>query len=272
MFTILGASGFIGSHLVAHLRKEGAECLCPERFERISGAGLGDVICCVGLTADFRMKPFETVEAHVCYLVNALRQYKFDSFMYLSSTRVYGSRPGIASEDDAVRVEPLKGDDLYNISKVMGESICFSSGRHNIRVVRLSNVYGYDQKSENLVFTLIKDALASRKIVLGIALGSAKDHVSVSDVVRVLPQIALHGRQQVYNVARGENTTVGQITNKLRELTGCTVEVNADARTVRLPRIDINRVRKEFGFSAADVLDDLGPLVEEYRQHLKGGR
>ncbi len=266
LFTVLGSSGFIGSHLTRQLRRSGFSVFYHNREDNIPERSLGNIICCVGLTADFRAKPFETVEAHVSYLITMLKQCKFDSFMYLSSTRIYGIRDDVARENDVLHVEPLRFDDIYNISKIMGESACCASKMDNVRVVRLSNVYGYDPKSENFVFTLIRDALKG-KIVLNTTLDSCKDHVSVDDIVRVLPLIALQGQDKLYNVASGTNRTVGQISTKLSKLTGCIVEVNLKAQRTCSPKISIERLRSEFAFNPTDILDNLEPLIKEYKKH-----
>src|SRR3954470_22708673 len=96
--TILGGSGFIGSALVERLAKIGLSCQAPDRGQKLTGKKLGDVIYCVGLTADFRSRPLETVDAHVCHLLHVLRDGDFESLVYLSSTRVYRNQTGVASE------------------------------------------------------------------------------------------------------------------------------------------------------------------------------
>src|SRR5919197_813364 len=64
--TVLGASGFIGGHLAKHFRALGYECLTPGRNEpSLYETDLGDVIYAIGLTADFRQRPLDTIEAHV---------------------------------------------------------------------------------------------------------------------------------------------------------------------------------------------------------------
>jgi len=64
--TVLGGSGFIGSHVARHLRRLGVACDTPARDdESIFSRPLGHVIYAIGLTADFRARPLETVEAHV---------------------------------------------------------------------------------------------------------------------------------------------------------------------------------------------------------------
>ncbi len=266
MFTILGASGFLGSHIGERVREEGYDCYCPNRGEILQDVNLGHVIYCIGLTADFRTRPMETVEAHVCHLMTVLQRCRFESFMYLSSTRVYPPGGFVAHEESPVKVNPLVPGDLYNISKLMGESICFASRKKNIRVVRLSNVYGYDAKSENFLFALIRDALGKRKVVLETSPCSNKDHISIKDVVDVLPKIATAGKHNIYNVASGKNTSVGQITTELKKLTGCEVVTNNGARIIGFPRISIVRVREEFGFSPTSIQDNMKSLVGEFRK------
>jgi nucleoside-diphosphate-sugar epimerase len=265
LITVLGASGFIGSHLVRKLKNEDIDFYAPTRDAHISKKNLGDIIYCIGLTADFRALPFATVEAHVCFLNEVLRQYEFDSFLYLSSTRVYGARKGIAREDDIIKIQPLNFDDLYNISKIMGESICFATGKDAVRVVRISNVYGYDSKSQNFIFSLIKDALRYKKIVLNTSLDSEKDYVSVEDVVSILPKIAGLGSQKIYNVASGQNITNSQIVNILSEFTGCSVQVDENAQRVFYPDICIDRLTNEFAFTPSNITDDFKGLVSMYQ-------
>jgi nucleoside-diphosphate-sugar epimerase len=264
-FTVLGSSGFIGSHLVRYLKEEGHDCFAPAKGVDLSAQDLGNVIYCIGLSADFRTKPFETINAHVCCLVDALTQYKFDSFVYLSSTRVYGAREDIAHEEDPIHCQPLIPSDLYNISKIMGESACFATGKDNVRVARMSNVYGYDSQSENFIFTLIRDALNQKKIILNTTRDSSKDHVSVHDVVKILPLIATRGKHKIYNVASGENISAGLIVDRLSSLTGCTVAIAAGAERICFPNIYIERIKKEFEFNHSRILDDLERLITEYK-------
>lgn len=264
-FTVLGASGFIGTHLAGYLRQAGHECFTPARGDNaVADADLGHVIYCIGLTADFRRRPFDTVQAHVCMLAEVLEKYRFESLLYLSSTRVYA---GAANGDEDA---PLMAGDLYNLTKLTGESLCFASNRANIRVVRLSNVFGADFSSDNFLPSLIGAAVADRHITFHTALDSAKDYVGIGDVVSILPKIVLAGKQRVYNVASGRNTSNRELADKIRELTGCEVDVTGEDRPVSFPPIQVARLRQEFGFSPAMLLDCLDGLIDEYRRALQG--
>jgi nucleoside-diphosphate-sugar epimerase len=269
-FTILGARGFIGSRLVAHLAARGAVCRTPARGERVAGDdGLGHVICCAGVTADFRTRPFDAVRAHVGVPLEWLAEARFDSLLYLSSTRVY---TGLleAREDAVLRIDPGSPDAVYDTSKIMGEALCLASPRPTVRVVRLSNVYGPDWGSPNFLASIVRDAVERRRIVLQSTLESAKDYVSVDEVVAVLPRIALHGAYRVYNVASGVNTSHGALARRLAELTGCRVDVADGVPTVTFPPITIDRVRGEFAFRAGSVIDALDELVAQCGAHPAG--
>jgi nucleoside-diphosphate-sugar epimerase len=264
-FTILGGTGFIGTHLRAHLDELGYECWCPRRddaalFER----NLGHTINCVGVTAAFRSRRFETVEAHVTYVADVLRRARFESFLQLSSTRVYlGAVSG--NEDATLKAVPTSLDYLYNLSKLMGESLCLSMEDPRVRVARLSNVYGSDLSSENFLSTILRDALTKGRVVLRTTLDSAKDYVSVIDVVGALVSIAQRGTHRLYNVASGKNVSNSAVLDIIARETGCSVDVAATAVRVTFPRIGINRISEEFGFTPMPVLDRLAGLIERYR-------
>jgi nucleoside-diphosphate-sugar epimerase len=269
MFTVLGASGFIGSHLVTHLSASGIECFAPQPGDPgVFQREVGHVVYCVGLTADFRTRPLETVDAHVCQLREILERARFDSLLYLSSTRVYRGA-GDTREDAPLRVDPSDPDDLYNMSKIMGESLCLCSDRPHARVARMSNVYGPDVSSENFLATVLRDALNTGRVVVNTAPTSAKDYIGVHDVVPALIRIAEAGRHRVYNVASGQNVTHAELLEGIRTLTGCRVEFTKGAPEVVFPAISTDRMRQEFGFVPDHVMDRLESLVRQQRERLE---
>ena len=264
MITILGASGFIGSHLAKRLQQFKLQFQAVKRNEPIPAGNLGDVIYCIGVTADYRSKPFETVDAHVCTLLDVVSRREFDSLLYLSSTRLYGDAHS-TTEDETIRVRPQSTNDLYNLSKLMGESITLNCGRTG-RVARIANVYGRDFTSDNFLPSILRQAVRGEKIVLQTAPESEKDYVWVHEVVENLIWIAAEGKQQIYNVASGMNVSTGQLAARLRQLTGCEIEFAPGAPVISFPRINIDRVRREFGIVPSSVLDDLDWLVKLYKE------
>jgi nucleoside-diphosphate-sugar epimerase len=263
--TVLGASGFIGSHISEVLRQRDLEYSIPAREEDLSGRDLGSVIYAIGLTADFRSKPLETVSAHVCRLLDVIKNCRFDSLIYLSSTRLYGPGSASADEEDPITVRPLDPGDLYNISKAMGESLALTATEKSI-VVRLSNVYGPDSISANFLSDIIRAALKEKKITFATALASEKDYVDVAGVANVLVNMATRQcSHRIYNVARGSNRSNQTLADRISALTGCKIEVAPHAPNISYPQIKVSRVKQEFDFEPSDVLNDMEKLVNFYR-------
>ena len=265
-FTILGGSGFIGAALARSLRERGTACETPARGDRsIYQKPLGHLIYAAGLTADFRKRPFDTVRAHVCGLLEVLERAAFDSFLYLSSTRVY-LKAGEGTETARPTVDPADPEDLYNLSKLMGESVCFSVKRSHVRVVRLSNVYGNDPSSGDFIGSLVRAAADKGLIRFTQGPGTEKDYISINDVVDLLPRIAAEGRHRLYNIAGGQNVSNREIAKVLQEATGCGVEFTPDSADLIFPTISIARVQALCPFSPAPLLPALRQRAADYRK------
>ena len=262
-FTVLGASGFIGSHVAARLRTRGDEVVCPSRDLWPMEDELGHVIYCIGLTADFRTRPIETVQAHVCRLAELLQRGRFESLLYLSSTRVYaGAERG--SEEATFRVDPARFDDLFALSKLMGESLCLAIPNRRIRIARLSNVFGPDWGSSNFLTTVIAEAVDTGTLVLRTAPDSAKDYIAVDEVVDALLAIVERGNERTYNVASGRNVTNAALAARLAEVIGCSVRFEEGAPSIVFPSIECERIQRIADACRLSVLDALPSLVDDY--------
>jgi nucleoside-diphosphate-sugar epimerase len=264
LFTVLGAGGFIGGAMVEYLRAAGHVCLAPKRSESLIDRDLGNVIYCIGLTADWRRRPLDVIEAHAGKVAEVLRQGRFTSLLYLSSTRVY-KRAQTAVEDVVLSAQPSDPDDQFELSKMLGETICLADPRL-VRVVRLSNIYGADFGSENFLASIITDALRGR-VVLRTALDSEKDYLGVDQTVELLARIALTGRHRIYNVASGRNISHRAIVERLMERTSCALEIMPNAPRTTFPEISIRRIVDEFDFHPRTVTDDIDILVDTFRVH-----
>lgn len=254
-FTVLGASGFIGAHLVAHLRQRRHDCAAPARDAVLDpAADHGHLIFCIGLTSDFRRRPLETVEAHVCVLREVLRDLRFSSLTYLSSTRVYA---GAADTDEAtaLRVDPHAADDLYNLSKLLGESMCLNAGRAGARVARLSNVVGLRPDADIFIDQLLDEGFATGAIRFRTAPGSTKDYVHIDDAVAALESIALCDHAGIFNIASGESTSNAQIAQMIERHLGFTCSFAPDAPEWRFAPIRIERARALLGFAPRPFRD-----------------
>lgn len=255
-YTVLGAQGSIGRALVAALRAQGNTVFAPQRTDAtVFTRPLGWVIDAAGVTADFRQRPHDTVNAHVCRVSHLLQRAQFEGFLYLSSTRVYSGSRG-THENTPLQVQPGDASDLYNLSKLLGEALCLQDARPTVRVVRLSNVVGADlPDSENFVPSLWREAQAGR-ILLRSAPDSAKDYVRIDDVCALLPRLLHQERYRLVNLASGQQTSHAQWVAHIAAHTGCQVDVAPCAPLLQFPPIDISRLRELFAFAPRPVLTE----------------
>lgn len=273
-FTILGATGFIGSRLAHYLIQKGDAVAQLKFDDAVAATDLGHVIYCIGLTADFRSRPFDTMDAHVNRLGEFLKNTHVQSFLYLSSTRIYGNASS-TKEGASIPIDPSTPSDLYNISKLAGEALCLNHDDPAVRVARLSNVFGAGSNStamapDNFLASIIQSAVGEGHIPLMTALESCKDYIAVDDVIRALRLISLRGDERLYNVASGANTSNDEITREISRRAGCSVSVEPGAATSTFPQIDITRLRAAFDaagkqWTPATVIDCLEDLVSYYR-------
>jgi cephalosporin hydroxylase/nucleoside-diphosphate-sugar epimerase len=277
-FTIFGSTGFVGAALKRLLASQGHEVLTPDRTWIANGRAkrfrsppfsddLGHVIYCIGLTADFRNRQHETIEAHVSLLNELLEELRYESFLYLSSTRVY-QHGAETSEAANLQVNPLNSGDLYNLSKLTGESACLARKGQTVRVARMSNVIGFDASSQNFVNDVIRSAITHSAVTLSESLDSEKNYIHVDNAAQALINIATRGRHRIYNVAGPSNITHEQILRVVERETGATIASSSDPKKHALASIDICRYTEEFGPVPDDVLTRLPEVISEYKLFL----
>src|SRR4051812_25908163 len=111
MFTIFGSRGYLGSHLWAELKGR-PDCTVNVDSAPLPAGNLGHIIYCIGVTTDFASRLHDTMRAHVCNVMDVLETCEFESFTYLSSTRVY--ERGMSGDEAApLTAEPWKIADYY---------------------------------------------------------------------------------------------------------------------------------------------------------------
>jgi len=261
-FTVFGSTGFIGGALTAHLRESGHEVRTPTRHE-IPDDDLGHVVYAIGLTGDFRSRPLDTVDAHVTALADRIRDARFDSWLYLSSTRVYsGLEEPAVSEESELFARPTS-DGIYDLSKLLGEAICASRPEPTVRVARVSNVYGPGAHSDTFLGMLLADVAAGRDITVGEGARSSKDYVAIDDLCRMLTHVATAGRHRLYNLASGQPVTHGEIAEIITDRTDVCVTFAPDGPTRGFPTIDIARIRAETALRPARLTERLPGMLAE---------
>lgn len=264
-YTVLGSSGFIGSHLAKVLQEQELEVNCPTRTELSALSGnLGHVFYALGVD-NVGDDPFGAFDAHVGHLRHILQNCEFHSLTYFSSTRLYLNAPE-SVEHARLIVDPVDPGRLYNATKIAGEMLCLAAERPQIRVVRISNVVGFAPRGINFIPALIKDALSKREINVTIDPSSSKDYVSLQDAVDLILKVAAAGRSRLYNIGSGVNLTAGEIVAHIERCTGAKAAWQQGAPVVRYAPLAIDRLANEFPFKAMSVLQMLPEICAQFRK------
>ena len=247
-YTIFGSTGRIGSYLKNKLILDGNLVFSPSRKDYyLAHKNLGHVIYCSGVTSDFKYRSFDTVESHVSLLSFLLKNKNFDSFNYISSTRLNFPKKSYIN-----KISPqLYGGyeiDIYNASKLTGEALCIQSKISNVKITRICHVVDpNDIRRENFVSDICAQAKRG-EIVLNSTLQTKKNYIHISDLSFLLKLIGPFGRKNFYNIGSNNLISNNEIIKKLIKITKCSVTFNGDAQTILESKINISNLKKEFNY------------------------
>jgi UDP-glucose 4-epimerase len=280
---VTGGAGFIGSHGVDSLVRDGYEVLVVDdlsagdatrlppgvqlaELDITEGAALAAAFDAFRPAAVFHLAAQASVTVSVndpgrdC-AVNVLGTLNVvDAARRHGAPVVFTSTGGALYGDDAPR--PTAEDQLplplspYGASKLAGEAYVRSwSAAHGVpnAVMRLGNVYGPRQTPHGEAGVV---AIFSFRLVAGEPCtlyghgAPTRDYVHVLDVVSALR--AASGRSGIYNVGTGIETDVATLYARLAEAAGSTAEpVLAELRPGELlhSSLDASRARRELGWA-----------------------
>lgn len=242
-YTVIGAGGFIGARLVAALRGRGESVYAPARGDPgLFAADLGRVFYCAGLTGDFMVRPFDTVDAHVGLLTHVLRDAKFERLIYLSSTRLYdslGERGG--REDDVLAFDVAAPRNVYDLSKALGENLCLARSGGRAAVARLSNVFDWTDDAGGFLSDLLKRARRETAINLASSPQAGRDYIHADDVITGLLAMDAKACEGIVNIARGEAISNAEIA-QVFAAHGWTLDLTGGEAPPHGPTCDVTRL------------------------------
>jgi nucleoside-diphosphate-sugar epimerase len=242
---VVGAAGFIGSHLSQQLVESGTEVLgvdsrplpesspvqramratwpSPEVSDAILG-GRFDQVFLLGGTASVAGSidaPVDDLEANAADLVRFLEDMRSglseSALVFVSSAAVYGE----PSELPVTTATPTLPISPYGVSKLAGDLYARLYGTlHGLKtaVVRPFSVYGPGLRRQVVWDILAKLHQKNPPLLHGTG-RETRDFVFVEDLCRALIAVGAVG-QGLYNVCSGEETSIGELAHRLAELCG----------------------------------------------------
>ena len=217
---ITGASGFIGGHLVKHLKQAGWRVATVRvRAGSADSPARGDVVFHLGGFAHRRASGVEAVMAANCELTLELyqrsRRAGCRGFVFLSTAKVLGDSGAMPFDADA----PRRPIGPYAESKARAEERLLAMHRQDgppLAIVRPPLVYGAGVKGR---FRLLAQGIAAGlPLPLGQATGK-RSFVAVANLVDALAQIGIalpaDRAARVWHVSDGEDIDVATLCRAL---------------------------------------------------------
>ncbi len=277
---VTGAGGFIGSHLVELLVKEGHQVRALVRYNGRDDRGQLDRLprdvrdslevhrgdlkdpeairkAVAGRAWVFHLgaliaipysyqNPLDVVQTNVVGTAHVLDACRADSALervvLTSTSEVYGTAQFVPITES----HPLRGQSPYAASKIgsdaLGESYHRSFGLP-VSIIRPFNTFGPRQSARAIIPTIISQALARPAVRLG-SLDPRRDLTYVKDTARGFLAIAESSRTigRTVNIGRGDDLTIGELVTKIGERLGKTITVAADPDRVRPPASEVGRL------------------------------
>lgn len=286
---VTGATGFVGPYLVQALIEKGArvkilslskgeipsnlraadpdivkgDITKPETLERIT-KGVDIVFHLAAIAnVDYAIQnPVKTHNVNVQGTLNLLeevRKYPLQKFIYVSSSHVYGIPQYIPVDEK----HPIAPREPYSASKAAAENIVNGySGAYGIEtaIVRPFNVYGSGQDESFLIPSIIKQASGSDVIEVG-NVEPTRDFTYITDVVAAFLKIAESG-SGVYNIGSGDEVKIGDIVRKIVKIVNPNIKIRSvidrkRSSGVEIPRLcaDVSRL-KEIGWTSSIGIEE----------------
>lgn len=273
--TVLGAAGFIGSHVVSELVSRGHSVIAVSNTppsasqspsvqwiqvdldERVPDPCSGTA--CIHL-AEQNVATDEAATDRNLARARRVLAAPFERIVYVSSAVVYGDQRSAPRRED----EDVAPAGAYARAKVAVERVVVADPR--CAVARIANVYGRGMSSRNVLSDILTqvgtgDAVELRDV------DPIRDYVHVTDVARALVELVGVSLRGIFNIGTMRGTSVGDLARIV-----CAASGEESRRVVAIsPRhtssilvLDVERIRRELGWAPRVTLEQgVADLIRE---------
>jgi NAD dependent epimerase/dehydratase len=274
---VTGAGGFIGSHLVERLVREGSRVRAMIHYNARGSWGNLDFIP-TDVRKDIEVYPGDVTDAssvrravqdcevifHLAALIgipysylapqsyvatnitgtvnvlNAARDFAVTKMVHTSTSETYGTALYTPIDEK----HPLQGQSPYSASKIGADKMVesfYSSFGVPVATIRPFNVFGPRQSARAVIPTIISQLLSGvKRLRLG-SLSPVRDFTFVEDTVNGFLAVASCDKAsgQVINIGSGTAVTIGKTAEQIIELIGKEACIEVDRNRVRPERSEV---------------------------------
>lgn len=276
---VTGAAGFIGSHLVERLVREGHRVRAYVHYNSRNDWGNLDLVdpavtreveVVTGDIADpFSVRhatrgvqvvyhlssliaipysyvaPQSYVQTNVQGAINVLqaaRDEGVERVVHTSTSECYGTAQYVPIDEK----HPLQGQSPYSASKIGADMLAESYWRSfelPVAIIRPFNTFGPRQSARAVIPTIISQALRGGDIKLG-SLTPTRDMNYVDNTVDGFLAVAQHPAAvgQVINVGSGREISIGDLARLIVQMVGSSSEVVEDSQRIRPAASEVERL------------------------------
>jgi len=291
---VTGGAGNIGSYVTQALLEEGAKVITldireselegvssavadirnPEQLKQVFESWKIDAIFHQAGQVDI---PYSTKEPASDFAINAggtlnllqlARDYQVERFVFASTAAVYG-KLCYSPVDEKHPTDPLNP---YGTSKLAAEKyvgVFYHAYGLKTTNLRYFNVYSSKASQNRLVVATFLDCLKNnRSPKLFAGGGQKRDFVHMEDIARanILAAKSDAAAAETFNIGTGKPTTIRELWETLKELSGSSVEpVYQEGTEEPYPAVaDISKAEKLLGYSPqVDLQQGLERLAED---------
>lgn len=276
---VTGSDGFIGSHLVERLVKEGARVRCFVLYNSFGTKGwldscseqvLNEVEIFPGDVRDARRveeavagqdivfhlasliaipysyrAPESYVQTNIggaLNILNACRDHSVSKLVHTSTSEVYGTAVYTPIDE----AHPLQAQSPYSASKIGADMLARSyhdSFGLPVVIARPFNTYGPRQSARAVIPTIISQlSSGAKRLKLG-TLQPRRDFNFVADTVAGLVHLSgVEGRGDVINLGSGREISIGDLATTIMSIVGREVDIVTEEDRLRPESSEVDRL------------------------------
>ena len=276
---VTGSDGFIGSHLVERLVREGARVRCFVLYNSFGTKGwldscseevlnqveifpgdvrdarrVGEAVAgqdivfhlasLIAIPYSFRA-PDSYVQTNIggaLNILNACRDHSVSKLVHTSTSEVYGTAVYTPIDE----AHPLQAQSPYSASKIGADMLARSyhdSFGLPVVIARPFNTYGPRQSARAVIPTIISQlSSGATRLKLG-TLQPRRDFNFVADTVAGLVHLSgVQGRGDVINLGSGREISIGDLAMTIMSIVGREVEIVTEEDRLRPESSEVDRL------------------------------